>query len=319
MPSKKVNDILSGCEDLLNDVDLPREQSGRTLNNNTAEHNNSILSTPSSSSRQRPSQGASVSPSSSSSRDKAWGRAIDKYVASVLEDSRSEETNGDGSTKSGGGRHRSGKGKKSNRRQHPDNHLLAALQSDSKSMTSSGSGCSVSIDGRIDDSSFEPINPFDLNNDSSSPQRKKSCGRWYKQVEWVKKYLKEEWKPISLIVLVIFVTIIISAVKGGDGNEDMPKVENPGFAMDGGDNGITSSNNIAVETDVPTFSPTWNEEYPTFVPTNDPVTEQPTYWLGTEIPTASPNTPVSSGIFNGSCVYIMSYKYLTHIRHFLQY
>ena len=285
MPSKKVNDILAGCEDLLNGVDLPREQSGRSRNNTTGHTNNSISSshlyTPGSSSRQ------SVA-SSSSSRDKAWGRAIDKYVASVLEDSRSEA---DRSTKSGGGRsHRSGKRKKTNRqRPHPDNHLLAALQSDSKSVASSNGSCSVNIDGRIDDSSFEPINPFDLNGDSSHPRRKKSCGRWDKQVEWVKEYLKEEWKPISLIVLVIFVTIIISAVKGGDGNGDMPKVENPGFAMDGGDNGLI------IETDMPTFSPTWDEGYPTFAPTNDPVSEQPTYWLGTEIPTASPIIPVSSG------------------------
>ena len=96
MPSssnQKVNDILSGCEDLLNDFPLPA----------------TATATPGSSHKGSNSELSSSSPTIELDRSKkAWGRAIDKYVASVLEDNKSTTS----STIGGGSSRRSGKNKK---------------------------------------------------------------------------------------------------------------------------------------------------------------------------------------------------------------
>jgi len=284
MPSssnQKVNDILSGCEDLLNDFSVPA-----AATTSTGSHGKGSSSE------------LSSSPTELDRSNKAWGRAIDKYVASVLEDNKSTTS----STIGGGPSRSSGKSKNKKSQQHPDNHLLAALQADAVSIASSGS-CSVNIDGHIDDSSFAPINPYgseDISNGdkSTTPKRRSDDSPWKNKVEWLKQYLKEEWKPISLIVLVIFVTIIVSAAMGGDKNEGVNEgsgsLVGPDYAMGSREPRVsefdTTTTALDNETDWPTFSPTWLEEYPTLMPTDSPVTAEPTWIEETDSPvTPSPS------------------------------
>jgi len=283
MPSssnQKVNDILSGCEDLLNDFSLPA----------------TTTTTPDS--HDKGSSNSESSPTELDRSKKAWGRAIDKYVASVLEDNKSTTS----STIGGGSSRRSRKSKNKKQQHHPDNHLLAALQADAVSIASSGS-CSVNIDGHIDDSSFAPINPYgsdDNSNLSNSATPKSSSNDnnpWQNKVEWLKQYLKEEWKPISLIVLVIFVTIVVSAAMGGDNNKGVNEGSGgsqigPDYAMGSREPRVSEFDTTTTaqdnETDWPTFSPTWLEEYPTFTPTSSPVTAEPTWIEETDSPVTPP-------------------------------
>jgi len=282
MPSssnQKVNDILSGCEDLLNDFSVPA----------------TAAATPSSHDK---GSSSSEPPTELDRSKKAWGRAIDKYVASVLEDNKSTTS----STIGGGSSRRSGKSKNKKQQQHPD-HLLAALQADAVSIASSSGSCSVNIDGHIDDSSFAPINPYgsdDNSNHSNSatPKSSNDSNPWKNKVEWLKQYLKEEWKPISLIVLVIFVTIIVSAAMGGDKNEGVNEgsgsLVGPDYAMGSREPRVsefdTTTTALDNETNWPTFSPTWLEEYPTLMPTDSPVTAEPTWIEETDSPvTPSPS------------------------------
>jgi len=262
--NQKVNSIFAGCEDLLNDLSLPEEHKDRFVSIDLTSKTgtgNSIMSSPTST------PGAARS-NNMKSKDKgskkAWERAIDKYVASVLEDEK--EAKGESSTTMKAtdtlGSISSRQSRRSTRsnRPHPDNHLLAALQRDISS-SRPASSCSVDIDGHIDDSSFAPINPF--NADNSDDKNGDTDPNRSPRLEKVKKYLKEEWKPISLIALVILVTIIVSvsvnsqkAVSSGAG-----KSETPGYAMD---TTLDKEINIIPTTKI-TESP--SSDYPTYAPT----------------------------------------------------
>ena len=316
--NKKVNDILAGCESLFNDFDLPEEHSGRFVSIHKGDNNDvDDISTPGNDSakaavsrkkQQGKTEEQGESNKSSSSElarsKKAWGRAIDKYVASVLEENNKSFTSS--TDKSSSGRSKRSGGSRSIQLVHPDNHLLAAIQAsgDNASHASSGS-CSVNINGQIDDSSFAPINPFDDDDMLSSPNEKSSWKN-NKKIEWLKSYLKEEWKPISLIVLVIFVTIIVSAAMGGNdgsGSDNSQVIDNGGtFALDTTpvttDDKESRTGLLDDDTGMPTFSPTWTDEgYPTFVPSARPVekivTEEPT----TKVDEIMITDPVSFSIY----------------------
>ena len=125
--NRKVADILSGCEDLLNDFALPEEHDSAASAERRAKHRaaaatSTLDNTPGSgASTGRPS--SVVVESELARSKKAWGRAIDRYVASVLDEHHGDD---DGRSK------KSSRPSKS-KRSHPDNHLLAALQSDTAS------------------------------------------------------------------------------------------------------------------------------------------------------------------------------------------
>ena len=298
--NKKVNAILAGCENLFNDFDLPEEHSGRFVSIPKGDNNDiDDISTPGNDSAKAAVSkkkkqggkteelGASKPSSSELARSKkAWGRAIDKYVASVLEDNNKSSTLSSTDKSSSGRSKRSGgsiRGGSSSQQQmvHPDNHLLAVLQAGSGNASHASSGSySVNINGQIDDSSFAPINPF--NDDDmlpKSPNDDNKSSLWKKhnkKIEWLKSYLKEEWKPISLIVLVIFVTIIVSAAMGGGDSDNNGQVIDNGGSYALETTPVTtdkeSRTGFGDDTGMPTFSPTWTDEgYPTYVPSRSPL------------------------------------------------
>lgn len=293
MPSsnKKVRDILSGCEDLLNDFSLPEEHNQRFVsidlgNGNTVTSSPTItpgtyLTTPG---------GNSISAEGDRVRSKrAWERAIDKYVASVLDEEKAGGSSSSSLTKdsdsAGGGK--SGKSLRSNRL-HPDNHLLDALRIETASVSSIPH---VKSDGHmVDDSSFEPIDPFGFDFDRKAAYNGSSDS---KVKQRIRQYIKEEWKPITLISLVILVTIIISATLNSDSSgAGSDKPVNPVFAVDT-ESGIASSPTPAPEgfavdavgsiASDPTLEA--ESESPTYFPTSVIV---PTY-----LPTPSPFEPES--------------------------
>jgi hypothetical protein len=244
MPSSnnKVKDILSGCEDLLNDFSLPEEHSQRFV---SIDLGNSVMSSPTitpGTNLNTPGVDSEHVQSKQAIKN-AWERAIDKYVASVLEEEKSAG---------------SSLAKSSKNRPHPDNHLLDALRIETASVSSIPH---VKSDGHIfDDSSFEPIDPFGFDREAAYGGSNDS-----KVKQRIKQYLKEEWKPITLISLVILVTIIISATlnsdSSGGGNG---KPENPVYVVD-------TASNIALEaeSESPTYFPTasLSMTVPTYMPT----------------------------------------------------
>lgn len=259
--NKKVNNLLSGCDDLLNDLSLPEEHKNRFVSidlTSKTGNGNSITSSPTSTPGARNYTKGSKSDQTQSKR--AWERAIDKYVTSVLEDEKVatgessatlKVSNTPGNRSSAG----SQKSARSNR-SHPDNHLLAALQRDMASDRPSSS-CSVDIDGHIDDSSFAPINPFDVDDDEDSDPIGSS------RLKRVMRYMKDERKPISLIALVVLVTIIVSVSVNNRGSSSSggSKSETPGYAID---NTLNKDIKMIPTTKI-TEAP--SSEYPTYTPT----------------------------------------------------
>ena len=276
----KVNDILSGCEGLLNDFSLPGggEHKDRFISIDASKQgleNGSVTSSPHGSPGQ-PASSSSVVDAEMQRSKKAWGRAIDRYVASVLEDHHSSKEEGSS------GASRSARSKKSTRSskrksQHPDSYLLSALQGGDNASVSSHA--SVDIDGHIDDSSFAPINT----RGGDEPGNYQ-----YGRRERIKRYLRQEWKPISLIVLVIFVAIVVSASMGGGGGDSSngQYVDPSISATDDVDNTPAAPPppvqlsppvpptphpvEVVVDTAIPTYSPT---AFPT---TDGPATAEPT-------------------------------------------
>lgn len=271
---KKATHVHSRCEDLMNDFSLPEEHKDRfvsiDLTSNTG-NGNSITSSPTSTPGARSTMAKGAESVNTRSK-RAWDRAIDKYVASVLEDevvasggelSSSIATDKVSNTP---GSRSSRRSQRSSRLQHPDNHLLAALQRDMTRTPSSAARPSsrssrnsvVDIDGHIDDdSSFAPINPFDLDEDEDAEPGNNGMSRRLKRL---KNYMSEEWKPISLIVLVVLVTIIVSvsvsnrdaSSAGGGGNSG-----SPGYAIDTAPKDIkVISTTAAPSSEFPTYSPT---------------------------------------------------------------
>ena len=266
----KTNDILSGCDDLLKDFSLPGSRDGehtdRFVSIDQLNSSNSVTS----SSIGSPGQ-AAVDVELARSKQ-AWGRAIDRYVASVLEDGVKEE----GASKSGTSR--SSRSKKSHK-SHPDNYLLTALEVTSckgDGTASVSSHRSIDGDGRVvDDSSFAPINPFGVYGNASVRYKDK-----HSRKEKVVQYLKEEWKPISLIALVILATIILSATLGGK-ERSTPAGAGGTKLSDLLDSVVVVDTPDVIAEDEPTFSPTMN-------PTFGKPTMSPSYYPTTALPTRSP-------------------------------
>ena len=275
--NNKVRDRLSGSEDLLNDFSLPEEHSQRFVsidlgNGNTVASSPTItpgtnLTTPG---------GNSNSAESDRVRSKrAWERAIDKYVASVLDEEKAGGSSLAKDSDSAGGKSR--KSARSNRL-HPDNHLLDALRIETASVSSIPH---VKSDGHmVDDSSFEPIDPFGFDREAAYSGSSDS-----KVKQRIRQYLKEEWKPITLISLVIIVTIIISATMNGDSSgAGSGKPENPVYAVDAA-SGIASHptpapEGFAVDATSSIASdptPDAESESPTYFPTSSSSMIVPTY------------------------------------------
>lgn len=267
--NQKVNSIFTGCEDLLNDLSLPEEHKDRFVSidlTSKTGNGNSIMSSPTSTPGAARSNNMKRKDAEHKGSKRAWERAIDKYVASVLEDEKVGK--GESSTTKvadtlGSISSRQSRRSTRSNRPHPDNHLLAALQRDISS-SRPASSCSVDIDGHIDDSSFAPINPFDADNDDENDDADPDRSP---RLEKVKKYLKEEWKPISLIALVILVTIIVSVSvnRKGAASSGGGKSETPGYAMDTTlDKEFkmipTTKITEAPSSDYPTYAPTLGEE-----------------------------------------------------------
>lgn len=264
LSKEKASNIFSGCDDLFNDLSLPEEHKDRFVSidlTSKTGNGNSITSSPTSTPGAR--HNTKRMESSEHTRSKrAWERAIDKYVASVLEDEK--EANGlESSSATMKVSNTPGSSRSSRRsrasRSHPDNHLLAALQRDMTS-TRPTSACSVDIDGHIDDSSFAPINPFDADDNDDDDKDKNLNGS--SRFRRVKRYLSEERKPISLIALVVLVTIIVSVSLNNRGASASPgdgKPETPGYAID--TKMIpTSKLTEAPSSEYPTYTPTLGEE-----------------------------------------------------------
>lgn len=305
--NKKISNIFSGCDDLLNDLSLPEEHKNRFVSidlTSKTGNGNSITSSPTSTPGARNYTKGSKSEQTQSKR--AWERAIDKYVASVLED-ENEATGESSSTlkvsNTPGNRSSAGSQKSArSNRSHPDNHLLAALQRDMASDRPSSS-CSVDIDGHIDDSSFAPINPFDVDNDEDSDPIGSS------RLKRVMRYIKDERKPISLIALVVLVTIIVSVSLNNRGSSSSggSKSETPGYAIDN-----TLNNDIkmipttkiteAPSSEYPTYTPTLGEEEEsksiimTTTTTTTAATTTTTMKATTAVQFFSPNKPTSSPV-----------------------
>ena len=200
-----------------------------------------------------------------------WNRAIDLYVASVLDASDDENgTRASRTSRSSGSRITHGSRPPKQTSVHPDQYLFDAL-----SVTSNSS---VDRNGNvIDDSSFEPINPFGSGPSTVNQKRGGismfgggSSGSKRSITRKVKRYLKEEWKPISLIVLVIAATVVISAVYG---------TKEPVEMDSGGGGGAQKGSSVVapIEDAVVQSAPT---DYPTYSPTNSPteITSVPTYF-----------------------------------------
>ncbi|KAL7553776.1 hypothetical protein ACHAWF_017374 [Thalassiosira exigua] len=365
---EKADGIFAGCEDLLNDFGVPE---AHRASKKRSPGNPRFVSIPDvSSPGMSPLEGGGIgvggsAPSTPSAAveggesdlarsQRAWGRAIDRYVASVLDDADADgdaEGGGDrGGTKRGapsssavasafamaglpspGGRSlrsfgsgrrsersgakgesskKSSKGReeKSKRRsEHPDNHLLAALQALEDTNRTPSSPASprrhVDLDGRIeDDVSFAPVNPFGefdgLHNTGMSNEKEPNS-----RMERIKSYLREERRPISLIVLAVLVVSIVSVstrVVNGKGGASGDDPGNPDLALDV----PTEVLALAGLAPPPTTSPSppslqgsvsFEDDtepptgFPTYLPTENPVaTDEPTE-TPTERPTEEPS------------------------------
>ena len=275
MPSskKRTKDILAGMDVILDDI-------------------------PSGGSR-RSSGFQSIATNSGDDRQK-WNRAIDLYVASVLEtsddenrtsrSSRSDRTPGNRPPKTS---------------VHPDQYLFDAI-----SVTSNSS---VDRNGNVvDDASFEPINPFGPGPSTVNQKRGGtsmfgggSSGSQRSRMRKVKRYLKEEWKPISLIVLAIAATVVFSAVYG---TKEPVEVDGGGGTQLGA-SAVVPTEGVVVQiapTGSPTYSPTYSpteiSAVPTYFPTLSPVLSRETAapvlkaprWFSEAPVPATP--PVSSNI-----------------------
>jgi hypothetical protein len=368
----KVRNILTGCEDLLNDFSLPEEHDSRhrsghenrfvsiDLDDNVDSVTSSPTITPGSivmnnnvnfaSQRATATATATIAGGTKrggggqTSNKRAWERAIDRYVANVLEEVGSSDSTvsgggggggggGRGSTRSfianaatggdGGGSSRSGRKKSHHHhRVHPDNHLLDALRIETASASSIPH---VKSDGKfdVDDTSFEPIDPYDFDrrrrrggatthddddNDDCGGGRNSKFDRARRRM---RQYLREEWKPISLIVLVILLTVIVSSITsggggGGDGERgnvvdddehSINVVADPSMAVPeglggGGGGGIVdpAGDGVVVDSHGDPSLVVDATAYPTFYPTTRTMANTATPSGGGDVPTYDPTS-----------------------------
>eukprot|EP00577_Skeletonema_sp_RCC1716_P012479 CAMPEP_0113435170 /NCGR_PEP_ID=MMETSP0013_2-20120614/36118_1 /TAXON_ID=2843 ORGANISM="Skeletonema costatum, Strain 1716" /NCGR_SAMPLE_ID=MMETSP0013_2 /ASSEMBLY_ACC=CAM_ASM_000158 /LENGTH=398 /DNA_ID=CAMNT_0000325497 /DNA_START=39 /DNA_END=1233 /DNA_ORIENTATION=+ /assembly_acc=CAM_ASM_000158 len=214
-----VRDILNDCEDItlghMNHVvnissassvnsspgnasagELAREKVSGDLNDCediTLGHMNHVVNISSASSVN--SSPGNASAGELAQRKSERGRNIDRFVASVLDDTNSHNS------RSGGGS------------PHPDNSLLSFLGETPSS--------SVNIDGLIDDISFEPLRPFDAHQDLPVPSKKQRLER----------KMKKHWKPITAACLAVALVFGISL--GTSKLKNKQNDENPGSSFVG--------------------------------------------------------------------------------------
>lgn len=145
-------------------------------------------------------------------------RAIDRYVASVLSES-------------------------------DDDSIYSTAR---KSASASQSHRSVHFE---DDSSFEPVNPFDGSPDPTYASR----GKW-------KSRAQRHWKPLSILAFGVMVVLLISA--GVASNKKSPPAN-----QDDGNKAVGMPSGIS-NTDAPIEAAT---SEPSYVPTSEPIAQNPTF------------------------------------------
>ena len=173
-------------------------------------------------------------------RDRERSRNIDRYVASVLDDTDMNNVRGNNIHSP-----------------HPEMNLPSIISDNH----------SFSIEGSIDDVSFEPLRPFEAHQDFPISSKKQK----------LKQKMKKYWKPISsvcfgLVVLVFSITFGTSKLK------NRQRSENPGHL---GTTVVNIQPTDSPTTQFPSYSPTaeptitFQSIFPTLKPANSPPTEYP--------------------------------------------
>ena len=232
-PKSRVRDLLNDCEDI------------------TLGHKNHVVKISSASSVNSSPGNASAGELAQRNRERS--RNIDRFVASVLDDTNNHNS------RSGGGA------------PHPDNHLLSILGENPSH--------SVNVDGLIDDVSFEPLRPFEAHQDLPASSKKQRLER----------KMKKHWKPITAaclaLALVVGISVGTSKLKNKQKDEKPSSsvVETPIVPIS-----PTTSPTTPFPSYSPTTLPTINTVTgsPTSKPTTAP-TESPTA-KPTDGPTNSP-------------------------------
>lgn len=280
--SKKVRDMLydGGVgEGMLNDFSLPEEHSQRFVSIDLGGNASVSTVTPGHNLHTPGTHHSSTTMNVENDGDrkkkktKAWERAIDKYVKSVLDDEKSSPRTCANSTAASRKSVRSSSN--TNRSSiHPDNHLLDALRIETGTSIAGGGASSIPLHvdskGRFDDSSFEPIDPYSgLDGGGDGGGGVEVSGKRSRQVRKIKQYLKEEWmpqwKPICLIGLVLLVTIIVSSsVRGGNdkATNSLDYDNNVGSTPE------SSSELTGLLTDIGVESVREAPQWPTYMPTS---------------------------------------------------
>ena len=239
-PKSRVRDILNGCDDI------------------TLGHMNHVVNISSASSVN--SSPGNASAGELARRNTERGHNIDRFVASVLDDTNS---------RSGGGS------------PHPDNHLLSFLGANP-------SRSRVNMHGLIDDVSFEPFSPFEAHQDPQVTSKKRRLAQ----------SMKKHWKPITATCLVL--ALVFGIALGTSKLRNKNNGETPGSSTVGtpvAPISPTESPATAFPSYTPTMQPTTSApgsppaspitKTPTLEPTAAPPTEYPTT-KPTKAPTNSP-------------------------------
>lgn len=178
-------------------------------------------------------------------------RAIDRYVASVLCESDDD-----------------------------------SIYSTARKSARSQSHRSVHFD---DDSSFEPVNPFDGSPDPTYATR----GKW-------KRKMQRHWKPLSILAFGLMVVLLISAGVASNKKNDGLANRDDGNKAVGMSSGVTSTSapiESAVPSYVPTSEPSAAQEDsdptdPTFMPSYHPTVDSSTGSATTESPLKVTKSPI---------------------------
>ena len=183
-------------------------------------------------------------------------RAIDRYVASVLSES-------------------------------DDDSIYSTARK-----SASHSHRSVHFD---DDSSFEPVNPFNGSLDTSY----ESSGKW-------KRKMQKHWKPLSILAFGVMVICLVAAGVASSKNDNVKATRDDGNKAVGMPSGLTSTHApIEVITSEPSYAPTGTPttdptvqevgeiEEPTFVPTYMPTVDNSTDSITTEPPLKITARPIT--------------------------
>jgi hypothetical protein len=234
-PKSLVRDILNGCDDI------------------TLGHMNHVVNISSASSVNSSPGNASAGELAQRSRERC--RNIDRFVASVLDDTNISRNNRSGGSPP-----------------HPDNHILAFLGESTSRR--------VDLNGLIDDVSFEPFRPFESFQDPPVLSKKQRF----------EQKMKNHWKPITAACLVVALVFGISLGTSKLKNKHIG--ENPGSSFIGTPKApvfSTESPTNAVPSYLPTVQPITSASG-SKAPTLDPTTTSPTIYP-TAKPTNKPTNP----------------------------